>query len=115
MEHLQEILLLKRAYLGWRYLGSLLSLALENEDYLLFLERGAFPAVASQYHTKVHCIERNIRTVIDQCWRPESRSGLQSICPIPLDQKPTVSEFLDILYLYLVRQNQQKKTAEYDL
>ena len=107
MEHLQEILLLKRAYLGWRYL--------ENEDYLLFLERGAFPAVASQYHTKVHCIERNIRTVIDQCWRPESRSGLQSICPIPLDQKPTVSEFIDILYLYLVRQNQQKKTAEYDL
>ena len=114
MEYLQEILHLKRSYLGWRYLTSLLTLALENEDYLLFLERGAFPVIAKQYHTKVHCIERNIRTVIDQCWRPDSRLGLQSICPIPLSQKPTVSEFIDILYLYLVRQNQQKKTAEYD-
>ena len=114
MEYLQEILHLKRSYLGWRYLTSLLTLALENEDYLLFLERGAFPVIAKQYHTKVHCIERNIRTVIDQCWRPDSRLGLQSNCPIPLSQKPTVSEFIDILYLYLVRQNQQKKTAEYD-
>ena len=115
MEQLKEILHLKRAYLGWRYLASLLELALENEDYLLFLERGAFPVIAEQYHTKVHCIERNIRTVIDQCWRPKSRLGLQSICPIPLVQKPTVSEFIDILYLYLVRQGQQKRAAGSDL
>ena len=33
MEYLQEILHLKRSYLGWRYLTSLLTLALENEDY----------------------------------------------------------------------------------
>lgn len=111
MQHLQEILQLKRPYLGCRYLVYTLSLALENEDYLFFLERSAFPAVADQFHTKTHCIERNIRTVIDQCWMPECRAGLQSICPIPLTQKPTVSEFIDILYLYYVRKKSAVKNS----
>ena len=92
-----------KRYKGLCYLTASLELALDNEDLLLFPGQMIFPAVADRYHVNLCCIERDIRTVIEHCWRQDSRQALQALAPYPLARKPTVCEFLDILYWYLRR------------
>lgn len=104
MDRIQKALRLHRTYIGFRYLICALDLALEDEDRLLSL-KSIFALVAAKYQVRPHFIERDIRTIIARCWQPEFRSGLQQIAPFPLHGKPTVSEFLDILYWYLVNQS----------
>lgn len=102
LQSLPALLQIRRSYKGVSYLLASLELALENEDLLLFPGQTIFPAVAKRYHVNLCCIERDIRTVIDHCWHPESRQALRNLAPYPLNRKPTVCEFLDILYWYLL-------------
>lgn len=99
IEHFQKSLHLKRRYVGFQYAATTLELFTENKDHLLFL-KPVFSTVAEKYHVQPHCIERDIRTIINRCWTPEIRPAFLEISPVPLMCKPTVSEFLNILYWY---------------
>lgn len=103
LQSLPTLLNLRKKYKGICFLTASLEMAMENEDLLLFPGQTLFPLVADHYHVNLCCIERDIRTVIDHCWQEDSRQALQALTPYPLSQKPTVCEFLDILYWYLLR------------
>lgn len=90
---------------GYWFTSRSLELALEDENRLILLSRNLFPLVAAYYHTDIRCIERDIRTIIDNCWDSPSRKNLQEISPYALTYKPTVGEFLDILYWHLKKQH----------
>lgn len=85
-------------YKGYHYLVTTLEIATENEDKLYYITKNIFPLVAKKYNTNVHCVERNIRTVILNCWNSPYRHILQRISPCPLFKPPSVCEFIDILY-----------------
>ena len=85
-------------YKGYHYLVTALELAIQNEDNLIFVTKNIFPIVARKYHTNVHCVERNIRTIILNCWNSPYRKTLQEIAPCPLYKPPSVGEFIDILF-----------------
>ena len=62
---------------------------------------------------KVHActydtFKQNIRHVIDDIWS-HNRERLNELAFLELEDKPTVSEFLDILYVYLARNREQGK------
>lgn len=104
-------------YKGYHYLVTTLELAIENEDKLYYISKSIFPIVAKKYHTNVHCVERNIRTVILNCWNSPYRNMLQRISPCPLFKPPSVSEFIDILYWTLksyegIKQNDIEYTTK---
>lgn len=94
---------IRTSYKGYYYVVSSLELILQNEDLLMSIGTQLFPAVAERYRTDVRCIERNIRTVINACWESPSRSKLQSLCPYTLEHRPSVGEFLDILFWHIVQ------------
>ncbi len=101
LHSLPALLQIRRSYKGVSYLLASLELALENEDLLYFQAKQFF----LQWPTlpcKPLLYERDIRTVIDHCRHPESRQALRNLAPYPLNRKPTVCEFLDILYWYLL-------------
>ena len=56
---------------------------------------------ARVFHTSSNCVERNLRTVIQTCWRYPDHSFLNLIMGIPLVQPPTNTQFIDMLAAYL--------------
>lgn len=92
---------IKSTYKGYHYLVASLEIALKDETALLMYTKYILPDVARRYQTTIHCVERDIRTVINACWRSHTRRELMRICPYELEKRPTVSEFLDILYWQL--------------
>lgn len=45
--------------------------------------------------------ERNLRTLVQACWRQPNHSMLDQIAGCPLSQPPTNTQFLDMLASYL--------------
>jgi two-component system response regulator (stage 0 sporulation protein A) len=104
LRDLQAGLGIHSTYKGYYYLISSLELIMEDESILLYLNRLLYPEVAKKYHTSPYCIERDIRTIVNQCWNSH-RELLLNIAPYPLERKPSVGEFLDILYWNLTKDN----------
>lgn len=100
-QYLVHSLGIGRNYQGYRYLVFAISLCLKNEDYLLGVSKLLYPEIARNYHTSVYSVERNLRTVINVCWERGNRKLLEEISLYPLLNKPTTSEFLDIVITYL--------------
>ena len=57
-----------------------------------------YPEVARKYQTSQDNVEHCMRTAIAYCWYNGNREYLIKIARYPLKEKPTNSEFLDILY-----------------
>lgn len=84
-------------YKGYNYIVHALCLTQEDERRLLYITKQLYPLIAAEFDTNVQCVERNIRTVINSCWK-EQRELVQEACPYTLKLRPSTSEFLDILY-----------------
>ncbi|NCB92660.1 MAG: hypothetical protein EOM40_08860 [Clostridia bacterium] len=97
LKELQYYLGIHSTYKGYNYIISSVELIMENEECLLYLNKYLFPAIAKKYDTTAFCINKNIRTIINACWNTYP-DRLNEIAPYPLYDRPTVDEFLDILY-----------------
>lgn len=84
-------------YKGYNYIIHALCLAQEDERRLLYITKQLYPLIAAKFNTSVQCVERNIRTVINSCWK-DQQELVQDACPYTLKLRPSTSEFLDILY-----------------
>ena len=92
---------IRSTYQGFRYLQYALLLCLENDEYLRSICKFLYPDIAKKFSTTVDNVEHCLRTVISYCWYHGNRRFLIDITGYPLSDKPTNSEFLDILYNYL--------------
>lgn len=113
MEEIQKLihsLGINATYQGYRYLCYAVSLALEDEDRLLFISKSLYPLIAEKYQSNAGTVERNIRTVITVCWDRGNRDLLKEIAPYPLTAKPTAGEFIDILVTYFTHVGLSKKS-----
>ena len=58
--------------------------------------------MAFQYfHTTTNCVERNLRTLVQACWRQPNHSLLERIAGHPLSQPPTNAQFIDMVAAFL--------------
>ena len=53
------------------------------------------------FHTSSGCVERNLRTLVQSCWRQPDHGLLERIAGHPLSQPPTNTQFIDMLAAYL--------------
>lgn len=91
-----------RTIKGFRYLEYGLELCLDNEDYLLYVFKDLYPAIANKFDTTRSCVEHCIRTAVESCWVRGNRKLLINMNGFELRQRPTNGEFIDIVYNYLV-------------
>ncbi len=88
-------------YAGFDMLIYAVNLTCENEDMLKSITKKLYPQIAKHFNTSSLCVERNIRTVINVCWEKGNRELLNEIAGYPLKEKPSVSEFIDIIATHL--------------
>lgn len=88
---------------GYYFTYTAIELLLEDEMRFLNLSRDVYPEVAKRYQVKASCVERNIRTMIEFCWYHGNREFFNDLAGYELDHRPTVGEFLDMLYSYFFR------------
>ena len=100
IERLIRSLGIGATYRGYRYLCYGINLCL-SEEYLLSISKLLYPTIAKEYNTTLSSVERDIRTVVQVCWDKGNKSLLQDIALHPLQNKPTASEFLDIVVAYI--------------
>lgn len=84
-------------YKGYHYIVHALCLAMEDHKRLMYITKRLYPLIAAEYGTNSQCVERDIRTVINSCWKGKPEL-IHKIAPYALKSRPSTSEFLDILY-----------------
>ena len=93
-----------RPYLGYNITIKAVRMVLIDENRLLCIKQGVFIPLSEQQHCDWRTIERNIRTVIHRAWHV-NRPYLSELAGYPMNQEPTVTEFLEILSAHILRQH----------
>ena len=91
-------------YRGFFHASYAIALAKKQPDRLLMVTKWLYPEVAKRFETNWSCVERNIRTVAELAWK-NNREYLENMAHMPLNKKPTPSQFLGILVAYISSDN----------
>ena len=86
---------------GFRQTAYMIEQAREHPECVELITKRLYRDTARAFHTSSNCVERNLRTVIQTCWRYPDHSFLNLIMGIPLVQPPTNTQFIDMLAAYL--------------
>ena len=92
-----------------RYKGYLLIIdatILYLEKDFIQITKDIYPVLAQKYHMSTTSIERNIRTIIEICWRNDRRA-VQNLFGYELTKCPTNSEFIEAIAYFIAN----KKTC----
>ncbi len=90
-------------YRGFYFTAHAVSLCCQQPERLLFITKWIYPDVAKRYGTNWQSVERNIRTIVEIIWKynPEK---LEQIAMRELMHRPSNSDFISILLMYIFRQ-----------
>ena len=91
-------------YKGYFFVTDAINLAMNYHNKPIKITKDMYPYLASKYKTTPMNIEHNIRTVINVCWET-NKKGLDEIAGYPLADKPTNSEFVDMIAYYLAEED----------
>lgn len=86
---------------GFYFAVYMLEQVQEKPEYVLLITKRLYKQTAQQFHTTSGCVERNLRTLVQACWRQPDHSLLDRIAGHPLSQLPTNTQFIDMLAAYL--------------
>ena len=89
-------------YLGYVYLTAALDLISSDLTYLQAVTTRLYPAIGRLYAVTPYAVERDIRTIIDICWREGGRDRVSAVAGRPLKYKPSNGQFLAILAAMMV-------------
>ena len=84
-------------YYGYYYITNALQLLMSGSENLLLITKRLLPHVARLNSTSPKNVERDIRHSIEIAWRTNPEL-LSELAGHPLPKKPTVGEFLSILF-----------------
>ena len=91
-------------YKGYFFVTDAINLAMNYHNKPIKITKDMYPYLASKYKTTPMNIEHNIRTVINVCWE-KNKKGMDEIAGYPLADKPTNSEFVDMIAYYLAEED----------
>lgn len=100
-ERLLRLLGLSGKLSGFYYAVYMLEQVREKPECILLITKRLYRQTAQHFHTSSGCVERNLRTLVQACWRQPDRGLLERIAGHPLSQPPTNTQFIDMLAAYL--------------
>lgn len=86
---------------GFHFAVYMLEQVQEKPEYVLLITKRLYNQTAQYFHTNTNCVERNLRTLIQACWRQPDHSLLERIAGHPLSQPPTNAQFIDMVAAFL--------------
>lgn len=103
-EHLWRLGVGKR-FKGYQMIVIAVELGIENENRLQCVQEFLYKPIARQLGCNFRSVERNIRTVIAHAWN-YNPAYLSRLAGVHLAYPPTVSQFLDILVSFSLREKE---------
>lgn len=88
---------------GYNYLAYMLMQVVPDPKQLDLITKNLYPKAGNNFGVSKESIERAARTAISTCWKGPGRYVLIQMAYHSLDNRPTVSEFLDIVADYIRR------------
>ena len=86
---------------GFHFAVYMLEQVQEKPEYVLLITKRLYSQTAQYFHTTANCVERNLRTLVQACWRQPNHSLLERIAGHPLSQPPTNAQFIDMVAAFL--------------
>lgn len=86
---------------GFRYAVYMIEQVRDQPDNVLLITKRLYKQTADHFGTSPSCVERNLRTLIQNCWSHLDHDFLNVIAGTQLMYPPTNSQFIDILAAYL--------------
>ena len=86
---------------GFYYAVYMLEQVKQKPDHVLLITKRLYQQTAQHFGTTTNCVERNLRTLVQACWRQPDHGLLDRIAGSPLLQPPTNTQFIDMLSAYL--------------
>ena len=86
---------------GFHFAVYMLEQVQEKPEYVLLITKRLYSQTAQYFHTTTNCVERNLRTLVQACWRQPDHSLLERIAGHPLSQPPTNAQFIDMVAAFL--------------
>lgn len=84
-------------YKGYHQMLTALEIVEANPETLTMVTKGLYLAVAKWHQTKWKQVERNLRIAVRVAW-DTNWDLLQKLSPLPVKKRPTVSQFISILW-----------------
>lgn len=88
---------------GFRYLTYMLLEVVPDPSRLTLITKNLYPDAGNTFGVSTGSVERDIRTAISICWRSKGRETLAQMACHHLDERPTATEFIDIVADYIRR------------
>ncbi len=88
---------------GLRYLVYAVSATVRDPDSTRYITKELYPEIGKHFGVTAAAAERAMRTAIEASWNRGGRETLDRMAGYHLDQRPTNSEFIDIVAAYIVR------------
>ena len=92
-----------RCYRGFPFAVAGIQLVMEDEGCLQNVIRNIYAAIAEEYRCSWNAVERSLRTVVQRAWQVNP-ALLSAMAGYPLDGPPSVSQFLEMVASYVLRQ-----------
>lgn len=89
---------------GFYFAVYMLEQVQEKPEYVLLITKRLYSQTAQYFHTTAYCVERNLRTLVQACWRQPDHRLLERIAGHPLSQPPTNAQFIDMVAAFLRKQ-----------
>lgn len=86
---------------GFHFAVYMLEQVQEKPEYVLLITKRLYRQTAQYFHTTTNCVERNLQTLVQACWRQPDHSLLERIAGHPLSQPPTNAQFIDMMAAFL--------------
>ena len=95
-------------YKGYYFLAEAVKLSVEMQGRPIKITKDIYPILARKYKSTPSNVEHNIRTLVNICWI-NHKEDLELIAGCSMEDKPTNSEFIDILAYYLNKTEEMSK------
>lgn len=109
VKFLLESMGISRCYNGHDLATEAILAVMRDETALHNLRKRVFMPLAERLNSECCCIERAVRTAIQRAWQV-NEAQVRAMAAYPLATAPTVKEFIEIVYVYILR-SAAKKTA----
>lgn len=88
---------------GLRYLVYAVSATVRDPDSTRYITKDLYPEIGKHFGVTAAAAERAMRTAIQAGWDRGGRETLDKMAGFHLTERPTNSEFLDIVAAYIAR------------
>lgn len=102
---------------GFHFAVYMLEQVQDKPEYVLLITKRLYSQTAQYFHTTTNCVERNLRTLVQACWRQPDHSLLERIAGHPLSQPPTNAQFIDMVtkvYAHILDEDRKVNAQKFE-